>query len=288
MVQSPNGISESISDPNVMERENEKWDHNIQEIDGVKLALVPAGCFDMGYEAEYENEAPVHQICIEKPFWIDQTEITNFQYAKFLNDKIASEEEYMGWIDIWPGYSREIISQNGKWRAENGKENRPVSSLTWFGAIEYCEWRNGRLPTEAEWEYAARGPDSLLYPWGEDLIEENVVRIIQKVPDLRIPDVGSKPNGASWVGALDMSSSLMEWVNSIYIEYPYDPTDGRETGREDDSKGERVLRGGSWYHNISGSDVKDRITATARFRNVPNLAHWSSGSRCVKDYNGSK
>ncbi len=158
----------------------------------------------------------------------------------------------------------------------------PVTFITWFGADAYCAWRGGRLPTEAEWEYAAKGPDGLAYPWGKELIDANVVKIYQEVPDLHIPNVGSKPEGASWVGALDMSSSVFEWTSSLYMPYPYDPTDGREVDVEVDSTSQRVMKSGSWYHFIF-SHYDDNVTTTARFRNYPNLTVWSYGFRCVRD-----
>ena len=90
-----------------------------------------------------------------------------------------------------------------------GHGKRPLQSVTRNGADAYCAWRAARLPTEAEWEYAARGPDSLLYPWGNEFIADNVLRVHERA---RLPNVGSKPQGASWVGALDLSGSLFEWA----------------------------------------------------------------------------
>jgi formylglycine-generating enzyme required for sulfatase activity len=149
------------------------------------------------------------------------------------------------------------------------------------GATGYCAWRNARLPGEAEWEYAARGPDSLLYPWGDEFSAEKVVRATFD----GIPDVGSKPQGASWVGALDMSSSLLEWVHSLYTAYPYDTTDGREAGLDVDSTSERVMRGGSWYHP---QDMHDDVTATARFRALPGVAAFAYGFRCARSLDPSE
>ena len=156
--------------------------------------------------------------------------------------------------------------------------------MNWYGADAYCKWRGGRLPSEAEWEYAARGPDGLVFPWGNELIEDHVVRIFQLVPEYKIPPVGSKPEGVSWVGAYDMSSSLFEWVNSIYRPYPYDASDGREAHIEEDSSSERVLRSGSWYHNVADALLEDNITTSARYRNLPGNVHWSYSFRCVRAF----
>ena len=161
-----------------------------------------------------------------------------------------------------------------------GDANRPLESVIWTGAAEYCAWRDARLPGEAEWEYAARGPDGLLYPWGNEFVAANVVRIQRKTPE-----VGSKPQGASWVGALDLSSSLFEWTSSIYQPYPYDAADGREAGLDVDSASERVLRGGSWYHP---DGMYDDVSATARFRALPQVAAWSYGFRCARSLDPSE
>ena len=149
-----------------------------------------------------------------------------------------------------------------------------MESTTIFGADAYCSWRGARLPKEAEWEFAARGPDSLLYPWGNKFDPEKVVRIHKETPD-----VGSKPLGVSWVGAMDMSSSLHEWTSTIFKPYPYNPDDGRETPLEEDALSERVLRGGSWYH---ADGIKDNLTTTGRLVVQPQFAFWPFGFRCAK------
>ena len=159
--------------------------------------------------------------------------------------------------------------------SQPGDGGRPVESVTIIGASAYCDWRGSRLPTEAEWEYAARGPDGLLYPWGNEFDPDNVVRIYDLTPE-----AGSKPQGASWVGALDMSSSLHEWTSTIFKPFPYNSEDGREVPLAEDSSSERVLRGGSWYH-VDG--MKDNLTATGRLRVSPNYGYWPFGVRCVRD-----
>jgi iron(II)-dependent oxidoreductase len=241
------------------------------------MVLVPTGCFEMGNEIGFRGEQPVHEICFEQPFWIDRTEVTVAQFARFLNGQDEPVDDYAGWLDPWSVTQPppvQLDRQEGVWAPLPGQANRALESVTWAGAAEYCAWRAARLPGEAEWEYAARGPDGLLYPWGDEFVADNVVRIIDQVPE-----VGSKPQGASWVGALDMSSGLFEWVSSIYTIYPYDATDGREANLEADSASERVLRGGSWYH---GEGMHDDVSTTARFRALPHAAVWPFGFRCAR------
>jgi len=262
---------------------NQQWEPLIQDFNGLPMALVPPGCFPMGSETGYPHEAPVHEICFQNPFWIAVTEVTNAKFAAFLNALEGSTDSYGEWVFPGEGAQDEILLQGNNWEPRAGFHDDPAHGVNWFGANAYCNWLGGRLPTEAEWEYSARGPDGWIYPWGDNLIEDNVVRIIQLVPDFEIPSVGSKPEGASWTGALDMSSSLLEWVHSIYRPYPYDPTDGRETSIQEDDTSERILRSGSWYHNVGVWFLEDNITTSARFRSNPYLAHWSYGFRCVMD-----
>ncbi|HEC21824.1 MAG TPA: TIR domain-containing protein, partial [Chloroflexi bacterium] len=182
---------------------NDGWTPFIQEFEGVPMALVPAGCFQMGSANEESNEQPVHEVCFEEPFWIDVYEVTNARYGS------AGCEEY------------------------SSEDDQPRNCVNWFEAVAHCESRGARLPTEAEWEYAARGPDGLLYPWGDEFVALNAV--YGDDSGGRPAVVGSRPGGVSWVGALDMSGNLWEWVSSIYAFYPYDPDDGREADGESDS-----------------------------------------------------
>ena len=187
---------------------------------GVEMVLVPAGCFWMGSMFEF-NETPLNEVCFDEPFWIDRLEVSNGQMER-LGGVTDSESEWTG-------------------------PDQPRERITWFEARAFCESRDARLPTEAEWEYAARGPDSLVHPWGNEF-NENWVIGYRAVEDGTAP-VGSIPEGASWVGALDMVGNVWEWTSTIYDQdrfpYPYDPNDGREE-YSDDQGLDHVLRGGSF------------------------------------------
>ncbi len=213
-----------------------------QSFDGIDMVLVPPGCFTMGHTEGRRDERPENQICFQNAFWIDQTEVTNAQYG--------SEGHFTG-------------------------DNHPRENLLWSEARDFCAAHDARLPTEAEWEYAARGPDDLIYPWGNSLIDDNLV-FDRNTPGATA-DVGTKPAGASWVGALDMSGNVFEWVSSIYKRYPYDATDGRED--PNDATSPRVYRGGVYsYFDFAAS-------ATMRFRLDPTERDWFLGFRCARDAN---
>ena len=263
---------------------NDEWTPLIREFDDVEMVLVPAGCFAMGNETGFRGEQPVHEICFEQAFWIDRTEVTVAQFAHFLNGQAEPVDDYAPWLNVWAvtGLPRvQLVQEDSTWVPLRGLARHPQESVTWAGAAEYCAWRGARLPGEAEWEYAARGPDGLLYPWGNEFVADRVVRATYD----DIPEVGSKPGGASWVGALDMSSSLFEWTHSLYAPYPYDAADGREIGLEAENAGERVMRGGSWYH-MEG--MHDDVSSTARFRALPYQAAASYGFRCARSLDPSQ
>jgi iron(II)-dependent oxidoreductase len=184
---------------------NADWTPIVQKFDGIPYVYVPAGCFLMGSDG-FRTERPVHEVCLSA-FWIGQTEVTNAQYGS-----------------------------SGRWSGDN----HPREEVTWFEARDFCERRGARLPTEAEWEYAARGPEGWEYPWGNEFVAENAV--YYENSGGQTADVGSRPGGASWVGAQDMSGNVWEWVSSIFEPYPYNAADGRESSTDTNSL--RVLRGG--------------------------------------------
>lgn len=262
---------------------NDDWTPVMREFNGAWMVLVPAGCFQMGYEDNLPEERPVHRICFKKPYWIDLTETTVANFAEFLNDQDEEVESYDGWLDVnslTEELPIQLTLEDGAWKPLYKADNQPVENVTWIGANEYCAWRSARLPTEAEWEYAARGPDNWLYPWGNQYVSGNLLR-----SDFQMPEVGSVPQGASWVGALDLSGSLYEWTSSLYWPYPYDPNDGREAPLEEDY-GDRVFRGCPWYHSVDnefGPRI-DNVSATARHDNPPDMARWYFGFRCAYSF----
>lgn len=186
---------------------------------GATMVLAPSGCFMMG-SGVYDDEEPVHEQCFDGPFWIDETEVTRGQWQACADAGVCRVPP----ASYYPQ-----------------SETQPMRRVTWYEAVTFCEWRGARLPTEREWEYAAAGPDGWVYPWGDDF---NAELVVYSENSDQTADVGSRPGGASWVGALDMSGNVWEWVSSKYLLYPYAPDDGREDMTTSDDY--RVLRGGSF------------------------------------------
>jgi formylglycine-generating enzyme required for sulfatase activity len=212
--------------------------------DGMTMVYVPGGAFQMGADEHdpdaVAGELPQHTVRLDG-FWIDQTEVTNGQFVDFLNDHGNADLHGSKMIVLDHGYTR--VSQSGdRFVTPDSAFHRPVVMVTWHGAAAYCEWAGGRLPTEAEWEYAARGPEGNLYPWGDapptcDLANYGTC---SSVPS----QVGSRPDGASWCGALDLAGNVWEWVGDWFGPYP-DSVQENPTGP---GSGEvPVLRGGGWH-----------------------------------------
>jgi len=220
--------------------DNADWQPQMRVIQGVEMVLVPAGCFMMG-DDDVTEEAPAHEQCFERPFWIDRYEVTNALFGS------------VG-MTTHPGKPRDMVS--------------------WFGAVQHCQSRAARLPTEAEWEYAARGPSSLTYPWGNAFDGDNVV--YSGKGDGAVQIVGSVPAGASWVGAFDMSGNVWEWTSTNFNEYPYVADGSLDRITFDDTW--RVIRGGS------AINLEDPMRSSAR--SAPETTHASPyvGFRCAKDF----
>lgn len=223
-------------------------ENNMPDEYGVAMVYVPPGCFFMGSYNTIE-EQPVHEVCFQKGFWIDRTEVTQGDF------------ERLG------GLKTDLNAFFG--------ERRPVENITWFEARNFCALRRARLPTEAEWEYAARGPDSLAYPWGNQWNSNNAVDSGNS--DNQTADVGSREADVSWVGAVDMAGNVAEWVNSIYGEYPAETSAIQEVDVEPNTENLMVMRGGSW-----NSSVTANFRASFRNRFKPDYWFTDGGFRCVR------
>ena len=226
---------------------------------GITQVWVPAGTFTMGTDAAaiaklkaagppdwvvpaLDAEKPAHDVTISHGYWIDRDEVTNAAFDAFVDAGGYTTQAYWS-EDGWTWLTGKDATRLPL-HCQGDVPEHPRMCLTWYEAEAYAAWRGGRLPTEAQWEYAARGARSTVYPWGDafDTARANVVNSVGPKP------VGSYPTGASWVGALDLSGNAMEWVAdwldpAYYATSPaVDPT-GPATGTK------KVEKGGWWGSN---------------------------------------
>ncbi|MYH83194.1 SUMF1/EgtB/PvdO family nonheme iron enzyme [Candidatus Poribacteria bacterium] len=231
-----------------------------------RMELIPAGEFRMGSN-EGNNEKPIHSVYVDA-FYMDKYEVTNSEYAEFLNAKGKHSDGSITWLDIGADRCRiEYVSR--VYRAKAGYENHPVVEVSWYGAMAYSEWKGKRLPTEAEWEKAARGGLSgLKYPWGNAINSTNA-NYNSHVKDTTA--VGKY--AANGYGLFDMSGNVWEWCLDEYNGnfYSVSPAQNPLSGANsiqwllDNYTGvntSRVLRGGSWPHSAPLVRVANRISNT--------------------------
>jgi formylglycine-generating enzyme required for sulfatase activity len=238
------GVAATLEGTSVSDAFATPFDTWVRPADGMTMVRVPGGTFPMGSADDdpdaLPDEVPQHRVTLDS-FWIDQTEVTNGQYVQFLNEHGNSGAQGVSMIVLNRGYTR--VSQVGdEFGTTEASLDRPVLMVTWHGAAAYCEWAGGRLPTEAEWEYAARGPEGNLYPWGNapptcDLANYGDC-------NRAAARVGSRPAGASWCGALDMAGNVWEWVADWYGPYTVRPQENPTGPATGDIP---VLRGGGWH-----------------------------------------
>jgi formylglycine-generating enzyme required for sulfatase activity len=201
--------------------------------------LVPAGEFTMGSDPNdrqaFDNELPQHTATIAAPFLIARTPVTNAQYKAYVRDTNSRGPRH--------------------WRRGGDVDDHPVVWVSWGEARAYCEWMTTslrgagrmtgefevRLPTELQWEKAARGTDGRIFPWGNQMPDASLLNFDHKEGGL-VP-VGQYPGGESVYGCLDMAGNVWEWTLSMEQAYPYDPADGRESPHV---RGRRILRGGAF------------------------------------------
>ncbi len=253
---------------------------------GVPQVWVPGGVFRMGSDpdsatptswavATYASEHPAHDVHLTRGYWIDTTEVTVKAFAAF---KAAG-----GYQDQsnWSAKGWTWLQGMGASPLPNAcieqQPDAPQVCVTWYEAEAYAHWRGGRLPTEAEWEFAARGPDSLVYPWGNeyDAAKANLDSGTAPVA------VGSFPAGASWIGAQDMAGNVMEWVadwwsDTYYAESPANDPTGPELGII------KIEKGGWW----GPADDSGAFVGRAAFRldeDFPTYQDHHIGFRIVTD-----
>ena len=228
---------------------NKDWTPIIRVINGIEMCLVPPGCFMMGSEDGNKNERPVHQRCIERPFWIGRYPVTNAQYAGAVTAGVCQPSKFAD-------------------DADYNQRQQPVVGVSWDGAMKYAMWKGMILPTESQWEYAARGPESWVWPWGNEFVAANLV--YGENSGGRTAPVGSKPDSMAWNGALDMSGNVWEWCLTKWRNTYSEQEDNNPKG-----DAVRVLRGGSLSDDHLGA------RAASRLRLIPSYGFSSFGFRVV-------
>lgn len=258
--------------------------------DGSKMVLIPGGNFMMGSgDDDIKEFAPWHKVYVDD-FYMDVYEITNEQFARFLNSVKPPEgknNRRWNWVVIrndlateerftwWP---TEILYEDGKYVASEGYKRHPVITVSWYAADEYCRWAGKRLPTEAEWEKAARGGlKKKRFPWGNEIPTGGV--IFNRVwkdnmePAPTGPAGNYFPNG---YGLYDMAGNVWEWVADWYDPSYYEksPSDNPQGPKKGDFK---VLRGGAW-HNYAMA-----LRVAIRNNESPLSTSDGVGFRCARD-----
>jgi formylglycine-generating enzyme required for sulfatase activity len=224
------------------------------------MVQIPAGPFTMGQDGSKPKNGPAHEVDVPA-FEIDRFEVTNDEFARFVEEA------------GYQTYAEQNSSKNWKDVAE-GKGNHPVVYVTWDDATAYCEWTGKRLPTEAEWEKAARGEDGRVYPWGSDFVAENGNFYEGGIRGTTA--VGSFAAGASPYGVEDMAGNVREWTADDFVAYPgaaadADPFFGTEN---------KVNRGGGWFDGEDG----ELVTTYNRNAGPPGTsANDDIGFRCARD-----
>jgi Tol biopolymer transport system component/formylglycine-generating enzyme required for sulfatase activity len=206
------------------------------------MILIPAGPFTMGQGST--RNGPAHKVILSD-YYIDQFEVSNTLFADFLNENGNQKEGGRPWLDITSSRAEGHLHEvNGVWKPDDGYEDHPVVEVTWFGATAFCQWRDARLPTEAEWEKAARGGEERRFPWGEDAncdyANYRLCGFGETMP------IDSYPQGISPYGIHNMAGNASEWTADWYGLYP-DKTVVNPQGPEESNLNVRVVRGGSWY-----------------------------------------
>ncbi|MCD6475932.1 MAG: SUMF1/EgtB/PvdO family nonheme iron enzyme [Anaerolineaceae bacterium] len=230
-----------------------------RSLDNMPMIYIPAGVFTMGTNDSRVDQRPAHEVWLEA-YWVDQYEVSNQQYA----------------VCVSAGVCLEPVSSESETREEyydnSSYFNYPVLNVTWSQANAYCTWAGGRLPTEAEWEKAARGTDGRVYPWGDEFPDKTRLNYNNLIGDTSA--VGSYATGASPYGVMDMAGNVREWVLDWYgNEYYQGSPEANPTGPEEGEM--RGLRGGAWQSDVNST------RAVYRNMGYPQNSSNHIGFRCV-------
>jgi formylglycine-generating enzyme required for sulfatase activity len=261
------------------------------------MKLIPGGRYRMGTDTGFEYEGPAHDVEVAS-FWIDEREVTNAEFAAFVaSSGYVTDAERFGWSAVFDTKSGEWTRVDGaNWRDPTGPESSivgrdsyPVVQVSWNDAGAYANWAGKRLPTEAEWERAARGGlDGAEYSWGNEFSPggrsmANTWQGTWPVADSGADGfAGLAPTGsfpANGYGLYDMTGNTWEWVADWFSEDAYRTSPSREPVGPADGT-ERVIRGGSF---LCSEQSCMGFRVAARNKNTPDSASDNLGFRCVRD-----
>jgi len=237
------------------------------------MVFIPGGESIMGSAAGTgeNDEYPLHTVYVSD-FYMDKYEVTNKEYAYFLNS--FENPDTKNWIKLDDERSGIIFSDN-RYKVKEGRENYPVAGITWYGADVFSSWAGKRLPTEAEWEKAARGADERIYPWG---MEWDPLMCANSCEGgcASIMPAGSFSTGAGPYGVMDMAGNVWEWCadwydSKYYNESPYEDPKGPAEGKF------KVMRGGSWFYSSPS-----KFRCTMRSGRDLKCNFFNIGFRCVR------
>jgi formylglycine-generating enzyme required for sulfatase activity len=224
--------------------------------DGKDMLFIPGGAFVMGSDDGNPSHQPEHQVQVAD-FYLDRWPVTNAEYKKFVDATDHPVPNYdVSWCDT-EGYNWDPKTR----MVPEGKADHPVVLVTWQDAMAYAAWAHKRLPTEAEWERAARGLEGRRYPWGEEF-QAGCCNCKEAGLGTTSPVGSFSPDGDTPEGLVDMLGNVWEWTNSLFWPYPYDANDGRES-RE--ASGFRVLRGASWRNDANVVHCLSRLDGDFQF-----------------------
>ncbi len=242
------------------------------------MVEVPAGHFPMGVVIDNPNEwgdtdeEPIHKVYLDT-FYIDKYEVTASEFAEFLNDHFHYAQAF---IDTGDAVTIEL--KDGVYRPRDGLDHYPANRISWYGADTYCRWKGKRLPTEAEWEKAARGTDERTFPWGNQHPDNTLATYRRPFAThgfKAMEPVDSMPQGASPYGAHHMAGNVWEWVSDWYQDIYYENSPEKNP-QGPDTGDHKVMRGGNWYYKAY------YMRTTYRFNDPPETFKVWQGVRCAR------
>lgn len=266
----------------------------IRKGDNMRMLFITGGTFEMGTNANGADARPPHMVTVPD-FFIDQFEVSVQQYADFLNKHGGSRRACDGFdcaATLVETITTNLLNNFGVYEARPGTESYPINWVSWYGANTYCETMGMRLPTEAEWEYAARGLNGVTYPWGEAAPDETraVFGVTDPIQRARVFNniflpVDALPDGRSPFGLYGMAGGIAEWVQDYYDPDYYQNAPSNAAPNETNINETRVIRGGSWTSSAAEIATYRRDSRPPNIENVEEKLYLGVGFRCADDAN---